>query len=237
MRVLFVRQDHASPSGPVGEAFADLGYDVADVLVVPEGRFARPDVRFDFPDPAAFDAIVPMGAPWSVYDEAAIGTWVGGEIAFLRRAHEAGVPVLGICFGGQALAAALGGSVERASEPEIGWVTLDTQRPGLIEAGPWFQWHGDRWRLPAGVHALASTAVAEQAFVVGRSLGLQFHPEITPAMLEGWLGNGGQAHLAALGLDGEELLARTRWLAAESAARARALVGRFVRQIATRPLP
>lgn len=127
--------------------------------------------------------------------------------------------------------------MERASEPEVGWVTLESRRPWLIEAGPWFQWHGGRWRLPAGVRALARTAVAEQAFVAGRSLGLQFHPEITPAMLEGWLGNGGQAHLAAIVLDGEELLAQTRQLAAGSAARARTLVHRFAREIATRPAP
>ena len=151
----------------------------------------------------------------------------------LRRAHAVGVPVLGICCGGQALAAALGGAVEPVGEPEIGLVTLETRHPGLIEAGPWFQWHGDRWRLPAGVHALARTAVAEQAFVAGRSLGLQFHPEITSAMLEGWLGNGGQAHLAAIGLHGEELLAQPRRLASASAARARALVHRFVTQVAT----
>ena len=157
MRVLFVQQDHMSPTGPVGEAFADRGFDVQEFMVVPEEHFHAPAVTATFPDPLAFDAIVPMGAAWSVYDHDRIGTWVGDELDFLRRAHDAGVPVLGICFGGQALATALGGAVVRAERPEIGWTTVETSRPDLIEPGPWFQWHADRWVLPDGVRALART--------------------------------------------------------------------------------
>jgi len=235
VRVLFIKQDHVSAAGPVAEAFADLGYDVADLLVVPPGRFGAPDVTVTFPAPEAFDAIVPMGAPWSVYDQARIGSWVGAELAFLRRAADSGVPVLGICFGGQALAAALGGTVEPAAGPEIGWRLLDTDQPGLIEPGPWFQWHMDRWRLPAGLRALARTELAEQAFTSGRSMGVQFHPEMTPCTLAGWLDNGGTAQLAEHGLDAERLLDQTRRLAVASAGRARALVRRFTEQIATRP--
>ncbi len=237
MRVLFVKQDHVSPAGPVADAFTDLGYDVAELLVVPPERFADPGVTVAFPDPAAFDAIVPMGAPWSVYDEATIGSWVGGEIAFLRAALAAGVPVLGICFGGQALAAALGGHVLPASEPEIGWRLLSTERPGLVEPGPWFQWHSDRWQLPPGVTAFARTPVAGQAFVAGRALGLQFHPELTPATLDGWLGNGGDAALARLGINVDLLAEQTRLLAAAAERRAHVLVHRFVQQVAVSPEP
>jgi hypothetical protein len=68
MRVLFIQQDHMSPTGPVGEAFADHGFDVQEFMVVPEEHFRRPSVGVTFPDPLAFDAIVPMGAAWSVYD-------------------------------------------------------------------------------------------------------------------------------------------------------------------------
>jgi hypothetical protein len=60
------------------------------------------------------------------------------------------VPVLGICFGAQALAAALGGQAIRAERPEVGWTPIQTHRPDLIEPGPWFQWHSDRWVLPDG---------------------------------------------------------------------------------------
>ncbi|MDH4352806.1 MAG: aminotransferase, partial [Actinomycetota bacterium] len=68
MRVLFIQQDHVSPTGPVGEAFAERGYDVQEFLVVPEEHFHAPSVTASFPDPLDYDALVPMGAPWSVYD-------------------------------------------------------------------------------------------------------------------------------------------------------------------------
>jgi len=233
VRVLFVQQDHVSPTGPVGEAFADRGYDVQHLRVVPEEHFHSPSVTVDFPDPLDFDVIVPLGAPWSVYDHDQIGSWVYDEIAFLRTAHEGGVPVLAICFGAQALAAALGGAVVPADRPEVGWTTVSTDRPDLVEPGPWFQWHGDRWRLPAGVAAFARTDVAEQAFVQGRSLGVQFHPEVTPAMLDGWLANGGEQHARQLGVDPARLVRETADGAAAAAERARALVHGFLDTVAT----
>lgn len=228
MRVLFVQQDHMSPTGPVGEAFAEHGFDVQEFMVVPEEHFHEPSVTVAFPDPLAFDAIVPMGAAWSVYDRDRIGTWIGDELDFIRRAHEAGVPVLGICFGGQALAAALGGTVIRAVRPEIGWTVVQTSRPDLVEAGPWFQWHADRWVLPAGIRAHARTEAAEQAFTVARSMGVQFHPELTPQMLDGWLDNVGGQHARALGLDPVRLVAETAARSAEARIRARRLVAAFL---------
>src|SRR6185503_12006299 len=164
MRVLFVQQDHVSPVGPIGDAFADRGYDVEAFLVVPPDRFDAPDVEVSFPDPSGYDAIVPMGAPWSVYDQEAIGTWVPAELDMLRRSDEIGVPVLGICFGGQALAAALGGRVDRADEPEFGWRRIESADGSLVEPGPWFQWHYDRWWSPPGAVEVARTDVAPQAF-------------------------------------------------------------------------
>jgi GMP synthase-like glutamine amidotransferase len=228
MRVLFIQQDHMSPTGPVGEAFADRGFDVQEFMVVPEEHFHEPGVTAAFPDPLAFDAIVSMGAAWSVYDHGRIGSWVWDELDFLRRAHQADVPVLGICFGGQALATALGGTVVRAERPEIGWTTVQTSRPDIIEPGPWFQWHADRWVLPEGVRAFARTAAAEQAFTAGRSMGVQFHPELTPRMLDGWLGNVGREQAAALGTDPDKLVAETAVRSTEARIRARRLVAAFL---------
>ena len=236
VRALFIKQDHASPGGFVGDAFADLGYDVSEFAVVPAGRYHSPDVTVTFPDPAGYDAIVAFGAVWSVYDDAAIGTWIGDEIAFTRHAIGLGVPVLGICFGGQMLAAAVGGLVTRAPRPEIGWAVVSSDDPGLIDPGPWFQWHFDRFTPPADVPVIARTALANQAFTIGRSLGVQFHPELTPAVLECWLDSGGRTELAAIGVDAAELLAQTRRLAGVSAARAHELVRRFTRQVATAPV-
>lgn len=235
MRALFVQQDHVSPVGPVGAQLEARGYDVEEFLVVPEDRFHEPNVAATFPDPTAYDVIVPMGAPWSVYDEATIGAWVLEELTFLRRAHEAGVPVLGICFGGQALASALGGGVERAPESEVGWYEIETDRPDLLEAGPWFQWHHDRWQAPPGATVIARTPRAQQAYVLGRSMGVQFHPELTPTMLQGWLDNGGAAYLEAHGEDAAALLQRTRDTAGAAEERSRRLVDRFLDQVATAP--
>jgi len=236
MRVLFVKQDHASPSGFVGSAFTDLGYDVSEFTVVPESRYDSPDVTAVFPDPGGYDAIVFFGSAWSVYDEDTVGSWIGEEIAVARSAMDLGVPVLGICFGGQMLAAAVGGSVSRAPAPEIGWSMVDTSIPGLIDAGPWFQWHFDRFTVPAGVPVLARSALADQAFRVGRTLGLQFHPELTSAVLECWLDNGGAGQLAASGVDAGALLQQTRSLESVSALRAHELVRRFVTDVTTGPV-
>ena len=236
MRVLFVKQDHASPAGFVGSAFTDLGYDVSEFTVVPESRYDSPDVTAVFPDPGGYDAIVFFGAAWSVYDEDTVGSWIGDEIAVARSAMDLGVPVLGICFGGQMLAAAVGGSVSRAPAPEIGWSMVDTSTPGLIDAGPWFQWHFDRFTVPAGVPVLARSALADQAFRVGRTLGLQFHPELTSCVLECWLDNGGAGQLAASEVDAGELLEQTRSLESASALRAHELVRRFVTDVTTGPV-
>lgn len=228
MKALFIQQDHVSPHGPVGETFADRGYEIVEMEVVPQEHFHAPAVTVEFPNPRDFDVIVPMGAPWSVYDHDRIGTWVRDEIDFLRAAVEADVPVLGICFGGQLLAAALGGAVIPAERAEVGWTTVHTTRSDIVEPGPWFQWHGDRWVLPEGMEPIAWTDVAEQAFVAGRSLGLQFHPELTPGMLDLWLGNGGDIHARDLGFDPESMIRETREHAVESQARARNLVTRFL---------
>jgi GMP synthase-like glutamine amidotransferase len=236
LRALFVKQDHASPGGLIEEGFSGLGYDVAEFTVVPAERYHSPDVTVTFPDPAGYDAIVAFGAVWGVYDDAAIGTWVHDEIGFTRDAIALGVPVLGICFGGQLLAAALGGQVSRAPAPEIGWTLVESDDPGLIDAGPWFQWHFDRFTLPAGIPVLARTALANQAFAAGRCLGVQFHPELTPSVLECWLDNGGGAELAAQRIDAAELMARTRLLAGASATRAHELVRRFVTNVANAPV-
>jgi GMP synthase-like glutamine amidotransferase len=240
MRALFVKQDHNSPGGLIGDAFAAAGYGITEFTVVPPERFGSPDVTVTFPDPTAYDVIVAFGAIWAVYDDAAIGTWIHDEIAFTRAAMAAGVPVLGICFGGQMLAAAAGGTVERAPVPEIGWKVVDSLAPGLIDPGPWLEWHYDRFVLPAGVPALATTVLGatervSQAFTVGRSLGVQFHPEVTESVLSAWLTGGGASELARAGVDLDALLAETRKLEAGAAVRTHELVRRFLSDVATRP--
>jgi GMP synthase-like glutamine amidotransferase len=112
--------------------------------------------------------------------------WVEREIEWLRAADAAGLPVLGICFGAQVLAAALGGCVRRLERPEVGWVTIDTADAEHVPAGPWLAWHEDSFTLPPLAYELASNAFGVQAFCLGRHLAVQFHPEVTPAIIRDW---------------------------------------------------
>jgi len=231
-------QDHSSPSGLIGDAFTTAGCDVSEMIVVPKERYRSPDVAVTFPSPSEYDAVVFFGAIWSVYDTATI-PWVSDEIEYARSLISLGVPTLGICFGGQLLAAAVGGQVERAPIPEIGWLSVasDTSaEPGLIDAGPWLSWHFDRFTVPAHVPVVARTALASQAFVSGRTLGLQFHPEVTDAVLEAWLSSDDATRLAESGVDAQALIEQSRTLADGAAARAHGLVRRFVFDVARRPV-
>jgi GMP synthase-like glutamine amidotransferase len=153
--------------------------------------------RDALPDPRDYDAVIALGSGATA--TGAGPDWVAREIEWLRSAD---VPVLGICFGAQALAAALGGSVHRLPRPEIGWVTVDSQR---LPRGPWMAWHEDGFTLPPGAEPLASNAFGVQAFSHGASLAVQFHPEVTGAIVADWVAND-HGDLARAGVDARSLL-------------------------------
>jgi GMP synthase-like glutamine amidotransferase len=232
VRALVIGHDHASPSGLIGDRLAELGYALDELTVVPAERHHAPDVCFDFPDACAYDLLVLLGAPWSVYDRSLIGPWVDAELEMLRHAHESDIPVLGICFGAQALATALGGAVERAPRPEIGWTDIGIDVSGLIPQGPWFQWHFDRFVPPPGAVELARNTVGPQAFRIGRALGVQFHPELTEETLGRWLALGGLRQAEEHGVDPDRLLGETRALREEARRRAYGLVDAFLAEVA-----
>ncbi|MGC1207856.1 MAG: gamma-glutamyl-gamma-aminobutyrate hydrolase family protein [Ornithinimicrobium sp.] len=232
MKALVIQHDHVSPPGPVGEALEARGFRLSLHQVVHERDFQAPNRHAPFPSLDGFDLIVPMGAPWSAYDEDTIGSWVPAELDLLREADRRGIPVLGICFGGQLLALAHGGSVSRAPVPEIGWTTIETDIPELVAPGPWFQWHLDRWETPPDSAEIARNANASQAFVIRRNLAVQFHPELTLDSLKGWYLNGGADQALAAGGDPEAMVAAT--ILEEPAARERAdeLVRAFLERMA-----
>jgi len=232
MRALVIEHDHTTPCGLVGERLVERGYELIMHRVVPADRYEHPDVPGAFPSLEGIDLLVAMGAPWSVYDVDRIGSWLVPELELLRDAVASGVPVLGVCFGGQALAAALGGTVSRSPSPELGWVSVESVRLDLVPTGPWFQWHVDRWQLPPGAEEVARSDAASQAFVYRGCLAVQFHPELTEAMLRGWLDNGGSAEAAAAGVDVAAVLAQTRRLEPAAHRRASALVDAFLKQVA-----
>jgi hypothetical protein len=85
------------------------------------------------------------------------------------------------------LARVLGGEVFRSEEAEIGWLPIRSKDPNLVPEGPWFNWHFDTFTLPPGATLVAETDAAPQAFSAGRSLGLQFHPEVTQEIMDDWI--------------------------------------------------
>jgi GMP synthase-like glutamine amidotransferase len=146
--------------------------------------------------PQEYQAIIIMGGPMGVYDEADYA-FLHAEQTFLQRALAQNVPMLGICLGSQLLARALGARVYRNRRKEIGWYTVDLTPEGRTDPlfqgvsspVPVFQWHGDAFELPPGAVALASSPqCTHQAFRYGaRVYGLLFHLELVPAMIHSWL--------------------------------------------------
>ena len=224
-----MEHDPTGHAALVGEALGRRGVELEPFRVVADT--ANPASDRPFPDPAGYDLVVVLGAVWSVYDDDRIGSWIHRELDFVRRAYAAGRPVLGICFGGQVLSAALGGTVSRAPVPEFGWLTLDSDVPGGLSPGPWFQWHYDRFTVPEGATEVARNANGSQAFRKGRSLGLQFHPEVDGGLLAEWLEIGG-AELRAHGVDPDAMAAETARLAGAASRRTQRLVDWFLEDVA-----
>lgn len=157
------------------------------------------------PDPTDYSFVASLGSPHSPNDthEPAVVE----ELKLIETAVGREVPVLGLCFGGEVLSAVLGGRVERAPKPELGWREIETDDPATVPAGPWLEWHYERFTTPPGAVELARTADAVQAFRLGPHLGVQFHPESTVEIVARWASMDTE-RTAALGIeDGEALLA------------------------------
>ena len=226
MRALVIQPEAGNSSALVGDRLREHGFELLDVVMSDDDGHS---LGVDLGDPAEHDVIVAMGSIRSVY-EADTRSWIADQVDYLRDADAAGVPVFGICFGAQALATAHGGRVVRAERHQIGWHPLD----GPLD-GPWMQWHYDRIEPPAQATLLAADDVCVQAFTVGRALGVQFHPEVTPEHVARWLGSGGDEELARHGIDAEQLLADTRAIQADVTQRTNRLVDWFLTDVAGLP--
>ena len=166
----------------------------------------------DLPDPRTVDAVAVLGSPEGAWDDRV--SWLAAEIAYLESAIAAGTPVLGICFGGQILARVLGGTAHPPSgRHENGWRTLVTEAPDVVVEGPWMEFHFDTFTTPPQAQRLAYSANCDQAFRCGPHLGVQFHPEITPAEFETWVarwtGTVIEERFGELGVDEDALRAET----------------------------
>jgi GMP synthase-like glutamine amidotransferase len=157
-------------------------------------------VRIDANDPVPEDAggysgLVFMGGPMSANDDL---PWIPQVLALIRLAVARDIPVLGHCLGGQLMAKALGGAVTKNAVKEIGWgqATVagnDSARAwfGDVHSFAAFHWHGETFSLPQGaVHLLSSAHCANQAYALGKHLGLQCHVEMTGQMIRDWCAMG-----------------------------------------------
>ncbi len=171
------------------------------------------------PVPAALDDIsglVFMGGPMSVNDPL---PWIADELALIRRARGARVPLLGHCLGGQLISKALGGTVTPNPVKEIGWFPVE--RVDNPAAAPWleglpaafeaYHWHGETFSLPADAQWLLKSAhCAHQGFAIGdHVLALQCHIEMTADMVRNWAAHGGE-EIAVTGTTVQSAMEMTR---------------------------
>jgi GMP synthase-like glutamine amidotransferase len=146
-------------------------------------------------DPRAYSGIAVMGGPMSANDDL---PWIAPLLELLRNAVRQDVPAIGHCLGGQLMSRAFGGSVRVHSLREIGWGEVRVADNGVARA--WlgglqsfetFQWHGDTFSIPPGAtRVLEGEHCANQAFALGRHIGLQCHVEMTPELVKSWLDTG-----------------------------------------------
>lgn len=162
-------------------------------------RHAIPYQRIDLesgdalPPVDEIHGLVLLGAPVSVNSGA---SWIGQEMALVRACAEREIPVFGICFGGQLISKALGGQVFAAPSMQIGWhpVNLtpqghelfrDPEMPLQVEA---LEWHEETFSLPPGATPLfRGGCIENQGFMLGSCLAVQFHPEVSEAMVREWV--------------------------------------------------
>jgi GMP synthase-like glutamine amidotransferase len=203
---------HQSDAGPgvFGEEIR-AGGDRLDEWMLPEAP--EPPA-----DPLGYDAVMVLGGAMHA-DQENGHPWLAGEKALLRELIEAGVPLIGLCLGGQLLAAAAGAMPARAAEPEIGWRSIELSAEGaedpllgaLAPRFEAFSWHSYEFPLPPGAVPLARTDVCLQACRIGDAAwAIQFHPEVSAADAGAWIeGFRSDEDAVRIGLDPVALAAET----------------------------
>jgi GMP synthase-like glutamine amidotransferase len=221
-RALVLRHHLEDNPGLIGEAFAERGFEF-DVTLI--------DAQSSFPSLDRYDVLVILGSTSSVYDSDVEAAWFGRELDFIGEAVNKSVPILGICFGAQALCRFHGGVVTKAREGEVGWFDIDVVGDVSLSSGPWFEYHFDQCSLPESAQLWASSPRAVQAFAIGRNVGVQFHPEIDDVQLKDWFESDAE-RVGELGLDVDALLEQTTRETPAARLRAQELVNLFLRHVA-----
>ena len=221
-RTLILQHEAATPPGLMTGWLAEQQADVVTLRIDEDGAEV---------DPSEFGLIVSLGSEFAAFDDSI--PFVPREAKLFTQAFQRDVPILGLCFGGQMLARVLGAKLFRSEVAEIGWLPVRSRDPEVVSEGPWFQWHFDSFSAPPGARVLADTDVGPQAFMAGRSLGLQFHPEVTPEIMDEWV-RVYPHELRAEGVDPESLLEETRRRASDARRTTWQLLDRFRDAIARR---
>jgi GMP synthase-like glutamine amidotransferase len=181
--VAVVYQDDAGP-GVFGSVVVDSGAELVEW---------RPGLGE--PEPSGFDAVMVFGGamhPHQVDEH----PWLESQREWLRGLLASDVPTLGVCLGAELLGEAAGGSVVQLDSPEIGWEEArltdgagsDPVFGGLPDSFPSLQWHSYAVEPPHSAAVLARTAASAQAYrLAPRAWGIQFHAEVTPEIVEGWI--------------------------------------------------
>jgi GMP synthase (glutamine-hydrolysing) len=218
---LVVANSTDADTGYVGERLIERGYTL---------RMALRD-RGETPvDLDGVDIVLLLGSEWSVHspvDPVALET----ECDLVRTASAAGVPVLGLCYGAQVLAHAFGGRVSLAEQPEVGFIGITSDDEELVPSGAWPQFHLDVVDAPPGAQIIARNDCGTQAFVLPGILGVQFHPEVRPEILDDWSRRFPEL-LVDAGVTRAALVADSREREPEARAAAHALVDAFLERVA-----
>jgi GMP synthase-like glutamine amidotransferase len=225
--VLVVANQSDRDAGHVGERFVERGHTLRTVL--------RESLEVPVDVPGGVGHVLLLGSAWSVAAPESPAA-LERECALVRSAHAHGVPVLGLCYGAQVLAHVFGGSVSRAPEPEVGLVTVESEDPALVPPGPWWAFHTDVVEPPPTARVVARNGCGVQAFVLPGALGVQFHPEVLPHVLDDW-SRRLPALLERVGVVGEDLVAEARLREADSRRAAHALVDAFLGRPTRPPRP
>ncbi|HWP97394.1 MAG TPA: type 1 glutamine amidotransferase [Syntrophomonadaceae bacterium] len=212
MKALIIQHTKNEGPGLLGQMLTEREWDV-DICCLEEGASLPRGL-------GNLNSLVILGGPMGAYQEEEYPYLIEVQ-ELIQKAVQVGLPTLGICLGGQLMARALGAKVGPNPEKEIGWYSLEVLPQGsaspLFNGIPSnfmaFQWHQDTFDLPLNAQLLASSpACVNQAFRYGDCLwGLQFHPEVSPAMIIQWLEAGPEDLQGLPGLDpAQNILKMTR---------------------------
>ncbi len=232
---MIIQHAECEPPGTIGDVISERG-------LVPQ--IVRTDLGENVPLSADnMDGLIIMGGSMAVYEQDQF-PFLSHEIALIKSAVQQGIPILGICLGGQLVSEALGGKVYKGEKQEIGWhpiyITADAADDPLLRQLETFKapasqnfcgfsWHGDYFTLPERAVRLAYSDACEfHAIRFGSNVyALQWHPEISGGTIDIWLDEF-ETDFNATGLDVHALLDDTVRLAGFQRRAAKQIGNRWV---------